>query len=167
MATDYPWDGKVSVTLSGDAYTDDRADGIGRFAIKLRIPGWCESWRIAVNGETLPNDVKDGYESIDRSWKDGDVIEFEMEMPAQPVSAHPSVRHDAGKIAIQRGPILYCLEETDNGNALTNLYVRRDVELKSTFEADLLGGVVTVAGAGTTRSHDGWIGLYRPARSGK
>jgi uncharacterized protein len=156
MKTSYPWDGKVSVKL--------RTGDTRRFGVRLRVPGWCESWSLSVNAQSLSPDVKDGYAVIDREWSDGDEIEMILEMPVTHLSAHPSVRHDAGKIALQRGPLVYCVEEIDNGKDLANLHISADADIKAVYDEALLGGVVTITGVGSKRNIDDWEGaLYRPA----
>jgi DUF1680 family protein len=87
-------------------------------------------------------------------------------MPVKRVEAHPGVRHDAGRIALQRGPIVYCLEEADNGPDPADLLLPRDAPLRARFEPDLLGGVVSLTGTGRRRDRAGWARrLYRTTRS--
>lgn len=155
--TDYPWDETVRFTL--------QPDGASRFTLALRIPGWCRNAGVKVNGETL--DVTSitarGYARIDREWQSGDQVELTLPMPVERIESHPNVRHNAGCVALQRGPIVYCLEEVDNGPHLANVVLPRDAELSATLDGELLGGGVVITGQALRRDPQGWQGaLYRP-----
>ncbi len=148
METRYPWDGHVAVKLS---LAEPR-----RFMLHSRIPSWCRGSRVLVNGGVVAVDSVGGYAVVDREWKDGDEIVITLEMPVERVYSHPSVRNNIGKLVLQRGPLLYCLEDVDNGKDLSNLFITEDTSLSWEFEEHLLGGVVTISGEGTARSYDGW-----------
>jgi DUF1680 family protein len=159
--TDYPWDGRVRVTVEPDRPA--------RFRLKLRRPGWCAEAKLLVDGRPVEHAVEAGYLLIDREWSGGETVELELAMPVAKVYAHPGVRMDCGKVALQRGPIVYCLEEADNGPGLSALSIPPDGTFETRFEADLLGGVLTICGTATRLERTGWDGeLYRakpPARS--
>ena len=107
--TSYPWSGKVQL--------DVKPRSAAAFAIKMRVPQWCKKYTIAVNGKTIVSPiVEKGYLNIDRLWKAGDQVTFNMEMPVEVVAADPRVKQDVGKRAIQRGPLVYCAEQADNKN---------------------------------------------------
>lgn len=109
QTTDYPWDGKVDLAIDPVAPVS--------FDLKLRIPGWCKSFRASVNGQPIPAVQKeDGYLSMDRKWKKGDQVSLVLDMPAELVAADPRVKENTGKRAVRRGPLVYCLEEADNGD---------------------------------------------------
>ena len=153
VETNYPWEGDVKLTVLGDAAEGKK--------LALRIPGWCREWSLAVNDEAAEVEVKDGYAVIDRPWRDGDGIALALAMPARWVRANPRVREDAGKVALQRGPVVYCLEEADNGSALHNVRVGCAAEAEICWEPDTLGGVVTLTTDGLRETEDGWDGaLY-------
>ena len=153
VETNYPWEGDVKLTVLGDAPEGKK--------LALRIPGWCREWSLAVNDEAAEVEVKDGYAVIDRPWRDGDGIALALAMPARWVRANPRVREDAGKVALQRGPVVYCLEEADNGSALHNVRVGCAAEAEICWEPDTLGGVVTLTTDGLRETEDGWDGaLY-------
>jgi len=114
MKTSYPWQGKVS--LSVDA-------GNGTFEVKLRVPGWCQQYSVKFNGTTISPPLEGGYLRIYQDWKSGDVVELDLDMPVRFVSAHPSVSELAGKVAVLRGPLVYCTEEIDNGPDLHTLNI--------------------------------------------
>jgi DUF1680 family protein len=113
QATDYPWDEKVLITV---ALAEP-----AKFELALRIPAWCSAAKIKVNGKSVPVKVEQGYARVARAWRGGDKVELTLPMEAQLVRAHPSVWADAGRAAITRGPIVYCLEGADNGANLADL----------------------------------------------
>ena len=158
MVTDYPWNGDIRITM--------HPEGAREIALKLRLPGWCSKSAALVNGDSVETAEVDGYLVIHRSWVDGDTIDVVLEMPVERIVAHPSVRHNVGKFAIQRGPIVYCIEEADNGADLNNLFVSQDADLVVANDENLLGGTVKITGTGLARRVDGWSGsLYRPGES--
>ena len=112
--TNYPWDGTVRISVE--------VDGTVNCGINVRLPGWCNNVHITVNSEVLDIEAvgRKGYAHIDREWQSGDVIEVDLSMPVERVYANASVRMANGKVALQRGPIVYCLEETDNKISLHN-----------------------------------------------
>jgi len=140
VATDYPWDERVCLTVEcGSAL---------RFILRLRIPGWCVAPRMTVAGRAVDVasvDVR-GYARIDREWQSGEEVVVEFPMPIDRVRAHPYVTQNAGCVAIQRGPIVYCAEEIDNGARLGSLRLPRDTALAMRFDEQLLGGAVVIEG---------------------
>jgi hypothetical protein len=163
QVTQYPWDGKVRLEISPSKTQ--------KFALHLRVPGWCSRWSIKVNQSPVSNlkSLSNGYIAINRTWKPGDVVEFNMAMPVQPVYAHPSVRQLQGRVALQRGPLVYCLEGVDHDGAqLERISV--DATMLGGFEAvhrpDLLGGVTVLRGGGHINTEAGWDGLlYRMGKA--
>jgi DUF1680 family protein len=152
--TNYPWDGSVAITVSPEKPVT--------FGLKLRIPGWCREATIRVNGEEVCSKAQKGYARIEREWKPGDRVELDMPMPVERVIAHPDVRQDAGCVALQRGPVVYCLEEADNPVPLHRITLPTSTELTAQFEKDLLGGVVTVTGDALAADDLGWTGsIYK------
>ena len=156
--TNYPWDGKVTIHV-------DPARPI-RMGLSVRIPAWTANpsasalYRFAdentrpavltVNGQPIVNDVAVGTRSsemgTERQWRKGDLVVLDMPMPVRRVLANDKIAEDAGKSAIQRGPILYALEGVDNGGSLKELRLPLNAKLSSTFRPDLLGGVQVVTG---------------------
>lgn len=107
--TNYPWDGKILLELSSPSSTD--------FTIYMRIPEWCQKFTLKLNGEKIANPaVKNGYIALPGSWGQKDKIELILDMPVKVVSSDPQVKENIDKRAIQRGPLVYCMEETDNKN---------------------------------------------------
>lgn len=148
--TDYPWDGKVIFTIHTAEDTD--------FALRLRIPGWCRRYSIRLNGEPADAPVTGGYAAIDRIWNDGDQVELVMEMEPLVVRANPHIYEDAGKAAVSRGPVIYCLEEADNFAGLHNIRLGDGVSGNFTAEwkPDKLGGIIELSSEGLRETDDGW-----------
>ncbi len=137
LRTNYPWEGEVSLELD---LTQPAA-----FALALRRPGWCERLSVLVNGEELDDALISpadrGYIKLRRLWLPGDRVELRMDMPVLKVRSHPELREANGKMALQRGPIVYCLEEKDNGGNLRDLELSGQADVRARFESHLLGGV--------------------------
>jgi DUF1680 family protein len=160
QVTNYPWDGRVRVNF-------DPGDPKG-FAIRLRIPGWCRGFRLMVNGRRIGKPVvRKGYVTVERTWRKGDTIELEMDMPVERIEAHPSVRENCGQVALQRGPVVYCLESVDNGIDLADLSLPDRSELR-VWNRKVAGSEIPVIEAdGKRRDRRGWSrSLYRPDPSG-
>ena len=125
------------------------------------MPGWCRGARFEVNGEPVQPVVTKGYATIEREWRAGDEIRLHLEMPVERLSAHPAVAQDTGRVALKRGPVVYCLEEVDNGIA-PQRFILKDDPIESEFVPDLLGGAVVLTGEAEVTSAAGWGGaLYR------
>ncbi|MBK9122277.1 MAG: glycoside hydrolase family 127 protein [Chloroflexi bacterium] len=153
--TQYPWDGTVNITV--------RTDSTQRFDMALRIPGWCSQFSLAVNGNGVSATVERGYAHVDREWHDGDVVTLTLQMPVERIAPHPMIRQNAGQIALQRGPIVYCLEQVDNGPRLANVTLARDAALTAEFDRTLMGGAVVVRGSAHRVEPQEWADdLYRP-----
>lgn len=146
--TNYPWDGRVALTLARVHSKE--------FTIALRIPGWCRNATVSVNGEKIEIEARKGYMYIYRNWKEGDSVTIKMEMPVELMTANPKVRANAGKVAIQRGPLVYCLEEEDNGDNLSALSLQTEVSMTSQYEDGLCGGGVIINGEALRTSEDEW-----------
>lgn len=154
--TKYPWDGAVRLTV--------RSAAPARFALHLRLPGWCDRPLVRLNGKAVAKDVRrlarKGYLTIDRTWSDGDRIELELPMPPRRIYADVRVRHDTGRVALARGPIVYCLEQVDNGPDLNALRLPRKATLTARAQPRLLGGVVTLEAKGVREVNAPGQGLY-------
>ena len=155
--TRYPWEGAVKITLN----TAEPMD----FDLNLRIPGWCvdaspvsgdlyrfgdkprQNVLIKINGKaekTLA--TKKGYARLSRRWKSGDVVELSLPMPIRRVYSNPKVKNNIGRVAIMRGPMVYCAEGVDNDGDALNLLLTDDQKLRSEYRKDLLGGVTVILG---------------------
>ena len=163
LTSTYPWDGDVRIKLTPEAA---RA-----LAVHLRIPGWCEQWQMRVNGEIVHAGAPvNGYVTVQRTWQPGDVIDLSLEMPVQTVWAHPAVRQMQGRLAVQRGPIVYCVEGVDQPGVENLDRMALDPEQVRNFKAEhrphLLGGVTVLTGTGRLIADDDWDSatLYRRDR---
>ncbi len=153
--SDLPWKGEARFEYVGES--------AGEFTMALRIPDWCEGASVKINGETVSIEgcVVDGYVQLTKEWMQGDRIELSLPMTVKKMRAHPSVHAAAGKSALQRGPIVYCAEEADNGADLHLLSLNGGKEFAARFEPELLGGVVTITTTGMRKKQAGWDGrLY-------
>ena len=140
--TKYPWEGAVRLTLG--------LKGSVKTQVRLRIPGWCKQYAVSVNGKAVEPAVDKGYAVLDGKWKDGDVIDLALDMPVEVVEADPRVKEDVGKRAVQRGPLVYCIEEADNQTDFDAITIQPEAPWEAAFDADLLSGVVKVTDGSTT-----------------
>jgi len=156
--TRYPWDGDVRMTV--------RPDQTGRFTIAVRVPGWARGeavpsglYRFAddslqavtlkVNRRLEPIKLEKGYAVLTRDWHSGDVIELHLPMPVRRVVATQEVEADRERVAIQRGPIVYCAEWPDNPKGkVLELELPGDGALSAEFKPDILNGITVVKGKG-------------------
>jgi DUF1680 family protein len=160
--THYPWDGAVKMTVTPDQP--------GPFRIKVRIPGWARNQpvpsdlyryvdtasapvTIKVNRRPMALRLDKGYAILDRVWRPGDTIELNLPMPVRRVVANNEVIADRGRVALERGPILYALEAADNGK-VRNLVLPRDAKLTAEFKPALLKGVEVIQGQAQALSYD-------------
>jgi DUF1680 family protein len=163
--TAYPWDDRIRITV-------DRCPE-SAFSLRLRIPGWAEGATVHVND--LPVDaefVPRSYAEIHRQWAPGDTVTLELSMPIRMMEANPLVEETLNQVAIQRGPIVYCLESPDlpSGVRVQDVVVPANANFTARFDADLLQGVAVIEGNLTVNASESWDGkLYRPlqARPGR
>jgi len=153
--THYPWEDTIRLTVGVAQPT--------AFELALRIPGWCHNYTLAVNDTQVSIIPETGYVVIARQWTDGDSVTLTLAMPVERMVPHPDIRHDAGQIALQRGPIVYCLEEVDNGARLANVALPQDAALETRFDASLFGGVSVIHAEGVRIESMAWTGdIYLP-----
>jgi len=153
--TQYPWKGTVNIRVE-----PEKSD---TFAIHVRIPGWAQNEAVPsnlyrfqkpvrekatlnVNGRRISPSIENGFVSIQRKWQKGDTIELNLPMPVRRVIAHRDVKSDRGRVALQRGPIVFCLEWPDNDGKVSNLVIPDDAKLKTEYRPDLLNGVMVITG---------------------
>jgi len=135
--TDYPAAGRVAITIG--------LDGPARFTLSLRMPGWCGQVGVTLNGQPVTiDDAGDGYLHLPREWKDGDRLALDLPMPVRALHAHPAVKADLGRVAIARGPLVYCVEEVDNSADLNALIAPADLSGAKTVPMPDLGGAVAI-----------------------
>jgi DUF1680 family protein len=136
QTTNYPWDGDIHLRLELDAPTVA--------TMCLRVPGWCRDYSLTVNGDPITVAVDRGYALIRREWQSGDAVRLRLDMQVERVYAHPQVSANHGRVALQRGPLVYCVESVDNGKDLDNIVLPQGAALEAHFDPNLLGGVVVV-----------------------
>ena len=152
--THYPWEGKVNITVNPETETN--------FNINIRIPGWARNetvpsnlynfeekssvnYSILVNGKEARYTLQKGYAVLNKTWHKGDSVTIELPMEVRKVLTINNVYNNRGKLALQRGPLVYCLEDKDNGNeSVFDKYIDRDANIKANYEEKLLGGIVTL-----------------------
>ncbi|HXM54960.1 MAG TPA: beta-L-arabinofuranosidase domain-containing protein [Candidatus Dormibacteraeota bacterium] len=157
MATEYPWDGDVSIVV-------EDAAGDAPWELSLRVPDWCAEPRLTVNGAPADARVSDGYAVVGRTWRAGDVVRWSVPMPARLTEAHPRVDAARGSVAVERGPIVYCFEQTDQPAGVSVLDAELDVSrpLSAAWQADVLDGVVVVEAEGSAPPAGVAEPLYAP-----
>ena len=158
QTTRYPWAGDVTLALT--------LPQPAHFALRLRIPGWCRRAAVSVNGVAVDMEgrLDRRYLVLARTWQPGDRITLELDMPVEQIHAHPDVAQDVNCVALQRGPLVYCLEAVDQVAPLHRIRLAADAALTPQFEGELLGGVVTLTGQALAADAAGWENvLYRAA----
>ena len=149
VTTDYPWDGKVTLQPTLAKPT--------KFTLQLRYPSWCQDSKVAINDAAVPDlKVGRGYLALARTWQSGDTVELNLSMPVERIAANPNVRADSGLFALQRGPLVYCVEACDQPESLASLYLPANAELKAVREKNLLGGVVAIRGLAEVTADVDW-----------
>lgn len=155
--TEYPWNGLIRITI-------DESPPAG-FALKLRIPGWAAGASMRLNGKLIETQPRpSSFAEVRRQWSPGDVLELELPMPVRLIESHPYVEETLNQVALQRGPVVYCLESVDlpRGVRLTDIAVPSDLHFVPRFHRELLGGVVVLEGTVQARPNQNWEGqLYR------
>jgi len=154
QVTRYPWEG--SVTLSVEPERDTA------FALNLRLPAWCDEPQVQVNGRPVAAIERvRGYARLERTWQAGDMVQLTLPMPVQRLKAHPRVLADVGRVALQRGPLVYCLEAEDNSGNVRHLVIPPELPIEVRHRPDLLGGVTVLSGPALAVQRAAWPeGLY-------
>lgn len=141
LETGYPWQGNAVYTLTGSRSK--------AFTLAIHIPGYLKSFRVAINGERADAPVLRGYCHIKRTWQSDDRVEVAFDLAPRRIYADPRVRDDAGKVALARGPIIYCFEDADNGDCLSALRLpRASAPREMPYDASLLDGVIALEADG-------------------
>jgi DUF1680 family protein len=155
QTTRYPWDGNIKISVEPERKAE--------FTVCVRIPGWvrnepmpsdlyryaeksAEKVQLKINGEGVVPDIEKGFARINREWRKGDVIELSLPMPIRRVVSHNKVEVNKGRVALERGPTVYCAEGVDNGGQVFNIVLPDDVKLESEYRKDMLGGVAVISG---------------------
>ena len=153
--TDYPWTGNIRMTVSPKT--------VRNFALRVRIPAWVRGnvlpsnlyryedptpadWSLRVNGKAGEANLVDGFAVLDRQWKPGDLVELDLPMPVRRVLANEQIEYDRGRVAIERGPLVYCVEGADHDGTVREMWLPEDAQLTPEYKSDLLGGVTVLKG---------------------
>ncbi|MHC5034656.1 MAG: glycoside hydrolase family 127 protein, partial [Planctomycetota bacterium] len=138
--TEYPWEGHIRLLLEPETETP--------FTLRLRVPGWCREAELLVNGEDAEVAVEPGsYVEVERMWRSGDEVELSLAMPVERVLSNPLVLENSDRVALRRGPLVYCLEAVDNpGVDVWSIVLPAGTELEAEYSPDLLNGVVVIRG---------------------
>jgi DUF1680 family protein len=168
QTTAYPWQGQVRLTVALDTPT--------KFALRLRIPGWAQGrpvpsdlytyeggatppWTVRVAGRVVPATLEDGYAVIAREWRGGDTVDLDLPMPVHAVRGNARVAATQGRVAFERGPVVYCVEDLGGDLGLDHLVIPADAAVSAVARPDLLGGVTAL----TIRGGRGAEGAAQPA----
>ncbi|HTS43506.1 MAG TPA: beta-L-arabinofuranosidase domain-containing protein, partial [Puia sp.] len=152
--TNYPWDGEVNISVSPEKKSN--------LSLHIRIPGWAQGhpvpgdlyyfrssnaipFTLTVNGKEAAYHIEKGYAVIDRGWRKGDLVQLKLPMPVQLVAANATVKEDVNRLAIQRGPLIYCVEEADNHGQAWNILLPENTVFSNSYQKEILGGVVTIS----------------------
>ncbi len=165
QSTEYPWNGRITFTVTPEQEKE--------WALRLRIPGWAGDkpvptdlysytakastpYTITVNGSKADVMTGNGYATLKRTWKAGDRVELTLPMEVRRIAAHDSVADDRGKLAIERGPVMFCLEGVDQADSTVfNKVLPRDTKFTELYEPELLGGVMTLTATASEVQPDG------------
>src|SRR5215467_1490223 len=149
--TKYPWDGSVEITATPAQAAD--------FTFYVRIPGWTDRAEVTVNGKSVSGGAPGKYFPIQRRWSPGDVVQLKFNLVPQVIEANPRLADDSGRVAVQRGPLIYCLEEIDQpgGVSLSDVAVNTQrppsEAFQPEFRSDLLGGMIVLHHTGAVYEH--------------
>ncbi len=166
QTTDYPWQGNIKVNIAPKRSK--------RFAMKFRIPGWArqwpvgtnlyqyvdgeKTWSIKVNGQEVATDLDNGYVVIDRKWNRGDRVEIALPMDVRRIKANDNVEDDHGKLTLERGPVVYCLEGQDQqDSSVFNKVIIRSAPINAKYRTDKLNGIVELTGTAEQLEQDGTV----------
>ncbi|AVM58298.1 glycoside hydrolase family 127 protein [Bacteroides heparinolyticus] len=160
--TSYPWNGDIRLTVT---------KGGGQFGMNIRIPGWVRGsvlpsdlyfyadnqkplYRVSVNGSQVQGELANGYLCVERKWKKGDVVEIHFDMPVRVVKANDKVGADRGRVAVERGPLVYCAEWPDNAFNVSNVILNRHPEFQVVERPDMLCGINEITTEAQALSYD-------------
>ncbi|VFB13875.1 Uncharacterized protein conserved in bacteria [Bacteroides heparinolyticus] len=160
--TSYPWNGDIRLTVT---------KGGGQFGMNIRIPGWVRGsvlpsdlyfyadnqkplYRVSVNGSQVQGELANGYLCVERKWKKGDVVEIHFDTPVRVVKANDKVEADRGRVAVERGPLVYCAEWPDNAFNVSNVILNRHPEFQVVERPDMLCGINEITTEAQALSYD-------------
>lgn len=156
QVSDYPWSGSTRIRVASAPDTD--------YGLNLRVPGWTHRATFSINGKAAQPAIEKGYAKLHRKWKSGDTVEIALSMDVQRIEANPRVSEDRGKVALRRGPVIYCLEQTDHQQDIDRFVLPMSSKLEPKLDEALLGGVTTLTGTAKLKPETSWNDrLYQPA----
>jgi DUF1680 family protein len=159
QTTKYPWDGRVALNVSA-AQPEE-------FTLFLRIPDWSRNSTVSVAGKPLANVVPGSYCAIRRLWSKNETVELNLDMTTRFLQANPAVAEDTGSVAVQRGPVVFCMEQLDQARLTPEQFPLLSANLTGATSAqytpDLLDGVVVLTHEGLLESAEASAALYEPA----
>jgi DUF1680 family protein len=155
QTTEYPWQGEVTVAVEPEREVE--------FTLHVRVPGWAREqpvpsdlyryadgagrpYTVSVNGQPQKVELEKGYAVLRRKWKAGDSVRLSLPMPVRRVLSNDRVAANAGRVALERGPIVYAMESVDNGGSVFNVVLPDDAQLSAERRPELLGGVTVITG---------------------
>ncbi|NQT93864.1 MAG: glycoside hydrolase family 127 protein [Lentisphaerae bacterium] len=161
--TRYPWNGRIDIGI--------QPERTATWTLALRIPGWSSSAKLHVNGKpvNLASITRKGYARIKRAWCAGDRVRLDLPMPVERVEAHPAARQNCGRVALQRGPVVYCLEQADNGPRLSDITLPAGSHFTvRNGRSGILAGIPLIHASALRRETANWSGqLYSSGRSAR
>ena len=162
--TNYPWDGNVEMTVTPAQPAE--------FVLYVRVPGWADSAQLTVNGQSISGAKPGEYLPIRRRWAAGDRVRLQLQMTLQVLEANPRVADDTGRVAVQRGPLVYCLEELDQSKGITlsdvalELGKQPEADFQTEMKSDLLGGVLVLRHTGISYDRSSSASALYPRYTG-
>lgn len=157
--TNYPWDGNIKITVEAVKKNKE-------LSLMLRIPGWANEASLKVNGEVIEANFESGsYFDLKRKWKKGDVVELDLPMTTQLITANPNIEETYNQVAVKRGPLVYCTESIDlpEGVAINEVVIPQNIVLEPRFDSDLLSGINVLEGEVEVYQNSDWSNtLYKP-----
>ncbi len=147
VAGDYPWDGHLKIGVDPKRPKP--------FAVRLRIPGWARSFTVSLNGKSTVTKLENGYLVLDRRWSAGDKIDLNLPMPVDRIAAHPLVKDDQNRLAVRRGPLIYCMEGIDQNIPADEIVVPQATAL-APVKSNLFGGITVLQGQAQRSAEHEW-----------
>ena len=163
QSTNYPWNGDITITVNKNK--------AGKFGMKIRIPGWVQNkvvpsdlysysdgkqpgFTISINGTAVDSNIEKGYITINRQWKKGDAVDIHFDMEPRTVIANENVAADRGRVAFERGPLVYCAEWPDNEFDIHHIIVNQNPKITATNRPDIINGLITLTTDAQTLAYD-------------
>jgi DUF1680 family protein len=150
--TNFPWEGEVKLIVEPEQPAE--------FTVRVRVPGWCPDATLQLNGAPCSAAIEQGFANIRRNWNPGDVVSLSLPMPVRQIEANPLVAAQSGKMAVMRGPLVYCLEDVDHSCEVDKIALPGNAEFQVTHQPNLLGGVSVVTTQGLCQeiaeTNEGW-----------